>query len=67
MSEPKFKIIGVSNFDNETVSDTLVCEGMTQYWAKAIFNDCVGKLNTEYDYYFYKIVPQDYKLYKWEP
>ncbi len=57
------KIIGKSNFDNESVSDVLICENILEGYAKKI----VEKLNNDElafsDTYFYELVEDDYKLY----
>lgn len=58
------KIIGISNYDNDYVSDVLIKENVTESEGKKI----IEKMNkNDNDYYFYKIVPDNYKLYKFEP
>jgi len=57
------KIIGISNYDNDYVSDVLIKENVTESEGKKI----IEKMNKNNDYYFYKIVPDNYKLYKFEP
>lgn len=59
------KIIGISNFDNDSISDILICENICEGYDKAIinfFND-----RADHQTYFFKIVADDYKLYKFEP
>lgn len=60
------KVIAVSNFNNETMSDILVCENVNQYWGERIvemFNRAAG----EHSARFYRLVPDDHVLYVWEP
>lgn len=60
------KIIGVSNFDDETVSDRVIAENVPQAYGEQI----VRLLNDdmeEFDATFFKLVEDDYKLYKFEP
>ena len=67
MPEPKYKIIGVDNFDRECVSDTLVCDSINKYWGDKIvefMNKAVGGVNAQT---YYKLVPQGHKLFVFEP
>ncbi len=60
------KIVGVSNFDIETMDDILVCENVHKYWGEFIveaLNDDAG----EHGDRFFKLVEDDYKLHVWEP
>lgn len=62
------KIISVDNFNRETVSDILVCENIE---AKQ-YGDCMVKaLNDKFSgedaSRYYRLVPNDHKLYKFEP
>ena len=60
------KIIAIDNFDNESVSDFLVCENISEYHGNLIIkflNDREG----DYSSYFYRLVSDDHKLYIWEP
>ena len=60
----KFKVIGVDNYDRDTVDDILVCVGVTEFYGKLIVN----ALNATFakGTYFYKLVPMGHVLYKWE-
>lgn len=60
------KIIGVSNSNDETVSDCLVCENVRESLAEEICNDLNKKYCGEYDGTHFKMVPDDYKLYHFE-
>lgn len=60
------KVIGTSNFDEETTSDRLVCENVNEHYGKIIV-DALNTRGGNYSMYFYKLVPDDHKLYEWEP
>ena len=61
------KIIQIDNFGRDHVSDALVAEKVNDYYAKFI----VKKLNKHFSGVtsplFYKAVPDDHKLYEFEP
>ena len=60
------KIIATDNFCRETVSDSLVCENVSEYYGNLIINllnDKNGPNSPEY----YKLVPDNHVLYNWEP
>jgi hypothetical protein len=60
------KIICTDNLDRENRSDRLVATGLNEYMGARIvrlLNDAEG-LDSDN---FYKLVPDDYKLYEWEP
>lgn len=62
----EYKVIGVDNFDRDWISDTLVEENLSKEAAEKIAQDRnyrEGKHGTRY----FKAVPQDHKLYTWEP
>lgn len=63
LKDENMKIIGISNYDNDYVSDVLIKENVTESEGKKI----IEKMNKNSDYYFYKIVLDNYKLYKFEP
>lgn len=63
LKDENMKIIGISNYNNDYVSDVLIKENVTESEGKKI----IEKMNKNDDYYFYKIVPDNYKLYKFEP
>jgi len=60
------KIICTDNFDRENRSDRLVATGLNEYMGARIvrFLNDAEDLNSDN---FYKLVPDDYKLYEWEP
>lgn len=60
------KVICVDNFDREFVSDTLVCENTNECYGKMIvelLNQSAGAESPRY----YRLVEDDYKLYKFRP
>ncbi len=60
------KIIGVSNYANETVSDIEILWPMTKGAAEAIAY-ILNKEAGDEAHRFYRVVPNDYKLCKFEP
>ncbi len=60
------KIIAVDNFDNESVSDHLVCENVSEHYGNLIvkFLNREGGDNSPN---YYRLVSDDHKLYIWEP
>ena len=60
------KIIQVDNFDRDSVSDILIAESMTDYWANKIVSWLNKKFsNEDSSPLFFKAVSDDYKLYKY--
>ncbi len=59
------KVIGVSNFDLESVSDILICENVSKHNGKR-FVELLNQ-NGEHATYYYRLVEDDYKLYVFEP
>lgn len=61
------KIIKVSNFNNESISDILIAERITDYYAsiivKALNKECSG----DYAPDFFRSVGDDHKLYTFKP
>jgi hypothetical protein len=60
------KIICVDNFARETHDDTLVCENVSEYYGKILVDLLNDKLSGEHSSDYYKLVEDDYKLYKYE-
>lgn len=60
------KIIGVSNLDEDIVSDILIAENVPAYWGERIVALLREKMHGE-ETYIAQLVPDDHKLYKWEP
>lgn len=57
------KIIGTSNFNLETVDDILIQENLTEEIAIYKCNQ-LNKKQTEHSTYLYRVVEDNYKLYK---
>lgn len=60
------KIIRTDNYNRETVSDTLVCENVSEYYGKLILKLLTDWTHPESDDFF-RLVPDDHKLYRFEP
>jgi hypothetical protein len=60
------KIICVDNFARDTVNDTLVCENVNEYYGKFLVNQLNDKLSGDHSPDFYKLVDDNYVLYKYE-
>ena len=58
------KIVGVSNYDNESVSDFVVAENVVRGCIKRM---CKALNNGPNETYFFKAVEDDYVLYEQEP
>jgi len=61
----KHKVVAVSNFQSETVSDVLVCDNCTEYNAENIAKFFNQKYGEKHLYYFV-VRLQDYKLFEAE-
>ena len=59
------KIIGSSNFDDEMVSDLLVCENVNEHFGEKIVK-LLNDKGDDYSTYYFKLKPDDYKLYEFE-
>ena len=60
------KIINTDNFDREDHSDSLVCENVSEFYGKIIVKALNDKLSGSTSPDYYRLVPDDYKLYKFE-
>lgn len=61
-----YKIIGVSNFCLDYVSDRLIADNLNKYYGEKIVK-FLEENTHENDDYFPRLVDQDYELYVWEP
>jgi len=60
----EMKIIGTDNYDRDYISDKLIAENVSEFWAKRI----VEFMNEKYcDDTFYKVVEDDQELFIYEP
>ena len=61
------KIIAKSNFDNETVSERLVAEGIRSKIEATLMCNGLNSTGGDYSADFYKVEEDDYKLYELVP
>jgi hypothetical protein len=61
------KIIAKDNFDRDHVSETLVAENVPSYYAPAIAGFLNERFSGNNAPNFYVAVPDNHKLYIWEP
>ena len=61
------KIIAKSNFDDESFSEYTICEKLSDHWADIIWSYISDKYTTASSEEYFKIVPDDYELYKFDP
>lgn len=61
------KIIIVSNFDNEAVSDVVIAENVPVYYCKCIAAELNRVFGGDKCPDFFRIVRDDYKLHIFEP
>ena len=61
------KIIVVDNFGRESISDKLVCTNVSKYYGEIIVKALNVQLSGDYADVFYKLVQNDYKLYRFKP
>lgn len=60
------KIIAVSNFDKESVSDILIAESVSEYYVRYIVEFLNSRFSGMSSPNYYRAVPDDHKLYKFE-
>lgn len=64
----EYKIVEVDNFGNESVDDVLICESIPDITIARFIAD---KLNEKLSGYsaskYYRVVEQEYELYKFQP
>jgi len=60
------KIVRVSNFGNESISDMLIAENVDNHYGEEIVRS-LNNVGGNYDPYYFRLVHDDYKLYKFEP
>ena len=61
------KIIGKDNFDREMISDYLVAEKVMESLGAIMVEALNAKLCSDNAPTFYKLVPDDYELWRFEP
>lgn len=60
------KIICVDNLNRETYDDKLVCENIDKFYGEIVVKSLNDKLSGEYSSSYFRLVEDDYKLYKYE-
>ena len=65
--EDYMKIIKVDNFARDHISDTLVAENVSEWWAKSIVELLNDKYSGDHSPDYFRAVPDDHKLYEFEP
>ena len=60
------KVIGTDSFNRDTVSDILHSDGLTESAAREVAERLNAKAS-DFSRWYYIAVPDDYKLYGWEP
>jgi hypothetical protein len=60
------KIICVDNYDREYYDDVLIAENVHDYYGEIIVNLLNNREHGDSDDFF-KLVPDEYKLFKFEP
>lgn len=61
------KIVMVSNFDKETVSDVLIAKDVASYYADFIADALNKRFSGDMSPNFFRAVEDDYKLYIFRP
>jgi len=61
------KIIQVDNFDREAISDELIAENVPYFWGVRITNWLNETFSGETSPDYFRLVPDNYVLYKWSP
>lgn len=59
-----FKVVDVSNFDNESVAECLVAEGFKDHQSAQSCADMMNKDRGEGSYYWAVVKPGDYRLWR---
>ena len=61
------KIIVISNFNNESISDVLVAENVSEYYVKYLVEFLNSRFGGDSSPNYYQAVSDDHKLYEFEP
>lgn len=61
------KIIGVDNFNRDTVSDVLVAENVCDVYVAEIIAFLNARFSGENAAYYFKAIDDDRPLYVWKP
>lgn len=58
------KIIGIDNFNRESVADFLVCENVTNDYIGSKIVELLNKDSGEHGSWFYRLVEDDHRLWR---
>lgn len=61
-----WKVIKVDNFNRDTVDDVLICENVSQLYGDYIVSDLNNRFSGEHSDVYFRLVPNDYKLHKYD-
>lgn len=61
------KIIKVSNFGKESFSDQLIATEVSEYYGKFLVNKLINEFSGDNAPDWFRLVPDDYKLYEFKP
>lgn len=61
------KIITTDNFNREGHNEGLVAENVPEYWAHKILAHLRTAYTSEHGELWFEVVPDEHKLYKFEP
>lgn len=60
------KIVKVDNFDRDTYDDVLICDNINEYYGKIVVEALNNKLSGDRSDAYFRLVEDEYKLYKFE-
>lgn len=60
------KIICVDNLNRDTYDDKLVCENIDRHYGEIVVNTLNDKLSGEHSESYFRLVEDDYVLYKYD-
>ena len=61
------KVIKIDNFNRDNVSDVLICENVKKYIGEFFVKSLNEAFSSGNSPDFFRLVPDDYKLYEWKP
>ena len=61
------KIVQSDNFDRENISEQLIADNVSEYWANKIVTLLNNKYSGSETSFYCSVESDDYKLYTWEP
>lgn len=61
------KIVQVDNFDRDNISDVLIAENVNKNFGEFLTKALIDKYSSSNSPDYFRLVPDNYELYKWEP